>query len=153
MYHRVERISYVTKLIVLALACVTVTSCSSSRRDATEGASGRPFHATIAWERFGPEAQFFFNSESTFVICLKQARTSPEMPQQQISFFVVDLLKKTVVHEDDVPSGHVEWKSPHQFQVSLVPGIVEADERPAGYIYDVLRRKKSDLRTTNQQSQ
>ena len=130
-----------------------LVSCGSSSKDLKEPESGVARYRALAVQKYGQEAEFWFNDEKTAVLCLKKSKPSPKNPQQPISFFVFDLSADSTIFEGEIANGSVGWKDNLTVLVRTVPGMVKSDEtsaaRKSGYIFDIRSRKTKSLDAAN----
>ena len=137
----VIRKSYIC-LIAFLLFFITCHTTKTENKKST----GTLDYKSIALKKYQKNIEYLFNSSDTYVICLTKNKPTPQMPQNQISFFVYDLANKEIILEDSLIDGEVSWKSDHDIQVKMTPGILTTDEeynkQLTGYIFDVKEKKK-----------
>lgn len=101
-----------------------------------------------AQSKLGDHAEFLFNQDSSFVLCMKTLNAEKNAQLNSIKFFVYDLKEQTVVFEDALPNASVIWKSNDQVEVTKISGAVSKDGQKAkGYIFDVKSKKKIDIQS------
>jgi hypothetical protein len=120
-----------------------LTACNSANTDIQKSGDPKNYE-TIAAEKYGDNIEYIFNSPKTHVICLKRNKPSPQIPQNQISFFIYDLKNGEIIFEESSIDAEVRWKSEDQVEVRITPGIVSGEETAEDfiYVYDVISRKK-----------
>lgn len=135
-----KRKSYIW-VIVFLFFC---TTCHSTKGNNNSAKSLD--YKSIAIKKYQKNIEYFFNSSDTYVICLTKDKSTPQMPENQISFFVYDLANEEIILEDSLIDGEVSWKSDHEIQVKMISGILTTDEeynkQLTGYIFDVKEKKK-----------
>lgn len=103
-------------------------------------------YKSVAVEKYHDNIEYLFNTSKTFVICLKSNKPTPQIPQNQVRFFVYDLATEEIILEESLVGGEVSWKNDHEVRVKTTPGILTTDEeynqQLTGYIFDVQERKK-----------
>ncbi|NUM80758.1 hypothetical protein HUU42_08125 [bacterium] len=101
-----------------------------------------------AQSKLGDHAEFLFNQDSSFVLCMKTLNAEKNAQVNSVSFFIFDLKEQIVVFEDALANVSVEWKSNEQVQVTKIPGTVKKDNQELkGYIFDVKSKKKIDIQS------
>ncbi|MFQ5652229.1 MAG: hypothetical protein ACE5IY_20050 [bacterium] len=127
---------------VFLLLTVTCASSQKDRQNAREPGN----YKKLALEKFGEDVQTYFNQSKTFVLCIKKDKTSSQNPFPPLRYFIFDLHRQEILHEESLPNGGVDWLNDYQIKITLIPGFITADERInknlMGYIYDVKKRKK-----------
>jgi hypothetical protein len=135
--------------ITVGLVLLLFVSCGSSRKDIKEPDPGALRYRSIAMEKYGPGAEFLFNEARTAVVCLKKSKPTPRLPQKRVGFIVFDLLSDSIVFEDNIPNGSVDWKDNFSVLVNITPGTEKAEDVTPqtihGYIYDIRIRKAREL--------
>lgn len=129
----------------------SVLSCTS-HRDVRQQQPSIARYQVLAREKYGNGVEFTPNSTKTAVLCFKMSKPTPQLPQQQVAFFVFDLVSDTVMYEDNIPNGSVQWKDDFSIVVNITPGIEKGEDvsPPSrhGYIYDIRIRKTRELNST-----
>jgi len=127
----------------LTLICLFTIACNSSKMDSPKKSDSEMFKS-IASEKYGKSIEFLYNNSKTHVVCLKKIKPTPQMFQNQISFFIYDLEKDEIIFEKSSIDAEVKWKNDDQVEVKITPGIVSGDETEDDfiYLYDVRSRKK-----------
>ena len=141
--------------ITVGILLLLFVACGSSRMDIKEPDSGALRYRSTAVEKYGPGAEFLFNEARTAVVCLKKLKPTLQVPQQQVAFFVFDLASNTVMFEDIILNGSVQWKDDFSILVNITPGIEKGEDISPptrhGYIYDIRIRKTRELNSTSVQ--
>jgi hypothetical protein len=103
----------------------------------------------MAAQMYGPAVEFLFNESKTAVVCFKKSKPTPLLPQRQVQYFVFDLVSDTMLYEDNIPNGSVEWKDNFSILVNITPGNEKTEDVTPptvhGYIYDIRIRKAREL--------
>jgi hypothetical protein len=134
-------------LAVFVLAA-SVLSCAS-QSDVRQGQSSIPRFQSLAQAKWGDGAECAFNPTKTAVLCYKRSKPTLQIPQQQVVFFVFDVTTDTVIFEDNILNGSVQWRDDFSIVVSVTPGIekseVSSPPTRHGYIFDIRTRKTREL--------
>lgn len=129
--------------IYLMVFIIFLTACHTTKTDSQKSLTSQKYKA-IAVEKYGNNIEYILNSPKTYVVCLKRNKPTPQIPQNQISFFIYDLDKEEIIFEDSSIDAKVEWKNDNQVLVKITPGIITGDESEDDfiYVYDVKLREK-----------
>jgi hypothetical protein len=107
----------------------------------------------LAVQKYGEGVEFIQNLSGTAMLCVKSSKPTQLNPQHQIAFFVYDVKAKSVLFEDSIPNGSVNWKDDFSIVVTVVPGTIRDDDKTRaprpGYIYDLRIRKTRDLESVD----
>ncbi len=140
-----------SSFLIMVTLIGSVLSCTS-HRDVRQQQSSIARYQSLAQEKYGDGVEFVHNSTKTAVLCLKKSKPTLQVPQQQVAFFVFDLASDTVIFEDSIPNGSVQWKDDFSIVVNITPGIEKGEDvsPPArhGYIFDIRIRKTRELNST-----
>ncbi|RMD90032.1 MAG: hypothetical protein D6813_09800 [Calditrichaeota bacterium] len=101
-----------------------------------------PGYQIIAQKKWGSSTQFLFNTDSSFVICLKQAKPTAKNPLPRLSFFIYDINKERILFEDSFENGTIHWMGPYQVEVIPMPGTVTVRGAVYSWIYDLKNKKR-----------
>ena len=127
----------------LIMTFIIVTGCNTSKMDSPKTQNPQAFKS-IAAEKYGKSVDYLFNDSKTYVVCLKRIKPTPQIPQNQIRFFIYDSEADKIIFEESSIDAEVEWQNDHQLRVKITPGIISGDETEEDFIYtyDVELRKK-----------
>lgn len=128
---------------VSLLAGIAVLSffdgCVASREDVS-GRDYDPFPYAIGE---GDRLQSVYNSDSTYVLKYVLPNKSPG---RHVRFALFNVMDGAIVFADELEDASVSWRSQHEVEVELRPGIVPADDFKTGfihgYVYDLRLKKK-----------
>jgi len=138
--------------MAVGLLLMLFIACGSSRKDIKEPDSRALRYRSTAVEKYGPGVEFLFNEARTAVVCLKKSKPTLLLPQQQVAFFVFDLLSDSIMYEQNIPNGSVEWKDNFSILVNITPGNEKAEDVTPptryGYIYDIRIRKTREINSS-----
>ena len=97
-------------------------------------------------EKYNDNFSLQYNSDNTFVLCLKRNKKTEPSPFPSINYFVYDIKGEILLFEEAIDRGDVKWINDFQIKISTIPGIVKGDEKNEGkgaeYIYDLKLKKK-----------
>ncbi|NOZ47414.1 MAG: hypothetical protein GXO79_11620 [Chlorobi bacterium] len=104
-------------------------------------------YKNIAFQKFGNSVLYIINKTNTYVICYKQNKTSAYNPNNNLQFFVFDLLNNKIIFEDVLYNGSVNWIEPFVIKVISKPEMVkEGTSGKTGYLYNVKNEKVEPFR-------
>lgn len=127
----------------LVLCCLAVAGCAASSNNEQQNNSG---YTTAAAEKYGRDASFQFNEDSSYVLIKKQPKPSAENPYPLLQFFVYDIRQNKAIFEDSVPMAAVSWENNENIRVTITQGQVEeSGSGSGGYIFNVRTIKKIPL--------
>ena len=134
--------------LTIVVLAGTVPSCTS-HHDVRQQQSPIARYQSLAREKYGDGVDFVPNAMKTAVLCLKMPKPTSLLPQHRVSFFLFDLASDTILYEDNIPNGSVEWKDEFTILVNITPGNEKAEDVSPptrhGYIYDIRIRKTREL--------
>lgn len=123
-------------------------SCATAQKAEQERPQAQESYKTLATEKYKDDIHYLFNGSGTHVLCIRQPKPTPELPQQRADFFIYDLSTNEIILEDEISNGSVTWRNEHQLQVTLTPGTIKSEDeqgKAAGYVFDLRSKKKTDL--------
>lgn len=85
--------------------------------------------------------QYQFNADSSYVVCVNRAESTPANPFPSAELIVVKRPSNKIVWEYALESGGIEWINAHQIRIRTVAGNIEATETPKTEIYDLKTKK------------
>ena len=128
------------KFIILA---AVIISCASQQ---TSQSKTPLSYERIANAKFKDNIDYFFNSNKSYVLCVKQSKTTHKILYPPLAFFVYDLKNEKIVYEESFNNGSAKWVNDTQIKVTLVPGIISGiekiDSKARGFIYDLAVNRK-----------
>lgn len=100
----------------------------------------------LASDKYGKDVIYYYNSDSTFVLCSKTSKPTPRMPQNTIMFFLWDIRQNQIKLEESLVDGSVRWISNTQLQIVEHTGTVskENPENRMVYVFDTATGKRTE---------
>ena len=133
-------------LILIIISGLIFYSCSGSKSNID---SAKENFRKDALEKLGPGAVFLFNNSGDYVIAYKQNKPTPQNPMPPLRFLVYYAHGNSLIFEDSLPSGSVQWKNDTDVLVNFIPGnVTSTGEGNGGYIFDVMTKTKK-VNTSN----
>lgn len=133
---------------IISFCFLFLSNCASnsnSRQDKV-GIKVIGKYKSIAIEKLSTPTEYIFNSTKTIVICTDRSKNVASDPTQVLHFFVYDIEKDSVIYEDSVLGGKINWFSNSIIEIGRTPGIVsgkEGEEKSSNaYYYDIKLQKK-----------
>lgn len=141
---RVIPILFFISFLPISMSCSQSKDASSDKQT---GSSPQKKCERLAQEKFNGNYVLEFNSAGSYVLCFqKEDSIKDQSPATSSAYFIYDLNKDLIVHEETIGNGRVQWLNDHQLEVSIIPGIVKGDEKnesnKLNYIYDLELKKK-----------
>jgi hypothetical protein len=134
-----------TSFVLIIALFFFLSSCHATKKDFRKSTDSQGYRS-VAIKKYGHNIKYILNPSNTYVICLKRNKPTPQMPENLISFFVYDLANEEIILEEPAINGEVAWKTNHEVQVRIIPGILTTDEnynkKLSGYTFDVNLGKK-----------
>lgn len=106
----------------------------------------------VANKKFGDEYKLIPNSNSTYIICIKEQNHKVVNPNYIMDFFIYDKTKSEIVYEDKLSNADIKWHSKFEVAITIQKGFIK-DRTDTGnfiHIYDV-KLKKKRLKKDNQE--
>lgn len=123
-------------LFLILILTASLFACKPAEKQAqkTESEAYKP----LAAEKLGPDAEFTFNEDRSFV--LAQSMIEASKGGLSFSFFVFDMKNEKIVLEQQVESGYVKWLSKTEIEIFRTPGIMRQDQTRDDYtqVHNVL---------------
>ncbi len=116
-----------------------LSSCGGSNQIETTS-SHKPGYKIVAEKTYNSEYKTKYNIDSTYIICEKIFKQSPQMPQNRVDFFIYDVSDDKIVFKDNLPNGNVEWLNDHQVKITRLLGIIsgiEAENKNSVTLFDI----------------
>jgi len=134
--------SKINILGTFTLAALLIGSCATSNTKAVSQVDG---YEKIAEERFGESAKYEHSPDEQYVLCYAEERGTAKQPQNTITYFVYDLKKEAIVHEDTFGPGSIKWYDDNKLEIFMIPGMMPANKTKEDftYIYNVETKKKA----------
>jgi hypothetical protein len=94
--------------------------------------------------RFGAEYTIDWNADSTFLLGIKKIRKISANHLSPLEYFVFDVNEDSILFKESVSGGSVNWISPTQIKINIIPGNITGDEdlNKLHYKFDVLKNSK-----------
>ena len=131
-------------LTVLLLILIFVSCSNSEKSDELELKSeNQPDAITSRIEKMlGNNFISNFNSDSTYSIVSQKNKKSVQI--SGFKFIVINNSENTIIFEDFINDGSVNWKNDSVVTVSLIPGMIKKDEESvSGYNLNVRTLEKT----------
>ncbi|MGE5500246.1 MAG: hypothetical protein ACM3Q2_19395 [Syntrophothermus sp.] len=127
----------------LVLCSLAFAGCTSASRNQKQD---NPGYTTAAADKYGSDASFHFNEDSSYVLIKKQPKSSADNPYPLLQFFVFDIRQNRTIFEDSLPMATVLWENNENIRVNITQGQVEeGSSGSGGYIFNVRTIKKIPL--------
>ena len=141
------------KLCICSLSFLfVILNCSSSKKaesphqENRSRARTKEKYVTLARQKYESALKYLFNSDKSYVICMKESKRYPTDILPSLRYFVYDIKSDKIVFEDAPGDAKIKWLSSYQIEVVVIPGIVSGKEgeegKLPGYVYDCRLRKK-----------
>ncbi|MBL7995664.1 hypothetical protein JNM05_09860 [bacterium] len=122
-----------------------VFSCASSKE-------AQEKYKSLAIEKYKGNVDYVYNESKSFVLCINAPKPTALKPLHTVRFFVYDTKNETMVTEETVPDGSVQWINDHAIKVSYSLGVDSKDPavpHSGSYIFDVMTKEKISQKTEN----
>jgi len=131
-------------LLTLPLLNPLIVSCAASHLETPPITDSVPYQV-LANQKLHSNIHYRFNEDRSLVLCISQAKPTPQIIHPPLRFFIYDVAAEKVVFEDSLANGEVKWLDSHRIAVRTIPGIVRVEElagQVSGYIFDTKTGKK-----------
>jgi hypothetical protein len=86
------------------------------------------------------------NIDSSFIAVLNNPNFKPGRMIENFRFFIFDMRTETIIHEDHIFLGALDWKDREHIRVKKFAGEIDSDqEQDNGYIFNVFEKNWKNL--------
>ena len=138
-----KKIAIYSFLVILVSSCGTSKVNNSTQEMATN-------YKDIASEKLGEDISYTMNKANSYALCKSEIIGTPKQPRNNLSYVVINLKDNSIVLEDKIDGGTVNWLNNSEIEVYIIPGIMRNDQTKDDYttIYNIETgnsRKKSSI--------
>lgn len=139
------------KTIVYSLVILLAVSCSSSKISVITPDTAQSYKEVVE-NKLGKEVLFIKNKPNTYVLCITETKVTVQQPRNKIRYVVVKIDNTSIVVEDSLENGSVNWSSKNELEIFRNPGIVRKDQSRNDFItlYNVESGKSYPKKNTEQ---
>lgn len=135
-------------ILILFLSIISFACSSHPEKSSMKKLSG---YKETAASQFGENTEFLFNSDSTFVVIINQAKRTNLDPAPVIKYIIFDLNQDKIVFKDSLAKASIKWKTNSLVEILITPGIIPKAgiEFNTGYSYDITTQEKKMIINPN----
>ena len=100
----------------------------------------------LAKNKLGQSARIVYNKTKSAALVMAITRENQLKEISSLKFFVYDIASSTIILEDFIAQGNVEWVDQQVIKVTKIPGVYNPDNPTSGYFFEVATQKKSPIK-------
>lgn len=130
-------------ILIFFIFFIGCTSNEVAKKDSENGFSKSKF-LKLANEKLGKGFKLFESPDNQFILCVSNSESN--MNQSTLKYFVFQTKNDSIIYEDKINGGSVEWYSNNELKVSEIPGIIQKNKvNIAGYIINMKTKLKTKI--------